>query len=226
MLFHNYILTFLFFLSATFYVFDFLFGRSATDDLQYNLTRRVEAVSKIEFEKSSKSVAKNYTGELIRLSEKSKERRGSEKNTSPLDLSQIQLSNNNNNNSNSKCETENSTVLTDKDTNSDSTSTSANIPNFYDKKRIPSYTDRVLYKSLPGFIDNMKLSEFYSCENVPSSDHKPVVCSFELKTTDGGVNIQKSKKETGLSVEIYDLRGFNLAEMDSVLGAAGTYVLT
>ena len=102
-------------------MFDYLFGRSATDDLQYNLTRRVEAVPKIEFDKSSKSVAKNYTGELIRLSEKSKERRGSEKNTSPLDLSQIQLSNNSN--SNSKCETENSTVLTDKDTNSDSTRT-------------------------------------------------------------------------------------------------------
>lgn len=212
-------------------MFDFLVGRSATDELQYNLTRRVEAVPKIDFDKSRKSVAKNYTGELIRLSEKSKatnsggERRGSEKNTAPLDLSQIQLSNNNNNNS-SKCETENSTIITDKDTNSDSTSTSANIPNFYDKKRIPSYTDRVLYKSLPGFMDNMKLSSFYSCENVSSSDHKPVVCAFELETTDGGINIQKSKREVGLSVEIYDLRGFNLAEMDSVLGAAGTYVLT
>ena len=205
-------------------------GRSATDELQYNLQRKVEPVPKIEFEKPSRSVSKNYTGELIRLSEKSKnannsgnamERRASateENNILPLDLSQIQLS--------SKNETENSTVVTDKDTNSDSASLSANIPTFYDKKRIPSYTDRVLYKSLPGFIDNMKLLSFHSCEDVPSSDHKPVVCSFELKTTDGGQSIMKSKKDTGLCVEIYDLKGFNLAEMDSVLGAAGKSVRT
>lgn len=53
---------------------------------------------------------------------------------------------------------------------------------FYDQKRIPAYTDRVLYKSLPGFKKNLKEVAFNSCEECVSSDHKPVVCTFELMT--------------------------------------------
>ena len=28
---------------------------------------------------------------------------------------------------------------------------------YYDKKRIPAYTDRVLFRSLPGFVGNLRL---------------------------------------------------------------------
>ena len=53
----------------------------------------------------------------------------------------------------------------------------------YDAKRIPAYTDRILYRSLPGFAENLQLLSFECCEGVTSSDHKPVKTSFELQTT-------------------------------------------
>ena len=95
------------------------------------------------------------------------------------------------------------------------------VNTFYDKKRIPSYTDRVLYKSFSGFQKNLQLLDFKSCEDVPSSDHKPVYCDFLLQTTDGGHNIIKNGKGDGIKFEFFSLKATNLAEMDEVLGKAG-----
>ena len=56
-------------------------------------------------------------------------------------------------------------------------STTTNIENpllYYNKKRLPSYTDRILYKSLPGFKKNLIVTGFESVEQIQSSDHKPV----------------------------------------------------
>ena len=92
---------------------------------------------------------------------------------------------------------------------------------FYDKKRIPSYTDRILYKSFSGFKKNLQFLNFKSCENVPSSDHKPVYCDFLLQTTDGGNSIIKNCRNNGIKFEIYSLKATNLAEMDEVLGKSG-----
>ncbi|PVU96844.1 hypothetical protein BB561_000942 [Smittium simulii] len=43
-----------------------------------------------------------------------------------------------------------------------------------DPPRIPSYTDRILYK-VGSKINGFKATEYYSCEEIGSSDHKPVV---------------------------------------------------
>jgi len=61
------------------------------------------------------------------------------------------------------------------------------VQQFYDKKRIPSYTDRILYKSWHGFVKNLECKQFGSKEYVTSSDHKPVYAVFQLTTT-GGIN--------------------------------------
>eukprot|EP01135_Chromosphaera_perkinsii_P002423 Nk52_evm29s223 gene=Nk52_evmTU29s223 len=47
------------------------------------------------------------------------------------------------------------------------------------KSRIPSYTDRVLYKCFPG--SEVELINYDSCPSIVSSDHTPVYCTFEIK---------------------------------------------
>jgi hypothetical protein len=44
----------------------------------------------------------------------------------------------------------------------------------YVEKRIPSYCDRILVKSLPEFDRRVVASLYESCPKVLSSDHKPV----------------------------------------------------
>ncbi|GMF12738.1 unnamed protein product [Phytophthora lilii] len=46
--------------------------------------------------------------------------------------------------------------------------------------RVPSYTDRVFYSSLPGMHDSLRCMSYESCEAVTSSDHKPVSACFEV----------------------------------------------
>jgi len=43
---------------------------------------------------------------------------------------------------------------------------------------VPSYTDRVLWKSLPGFKGNVTLDDYTSCPAFATSDHKPVRASL------------------------------------------------
>lgn len=52
---------------------------------------------------------------------------------------------------------------------------------YFNPKRLPSHTDRVLYKSLPGFAHRLTELGFESCEDVGSSDHKPVRAYFALR---------------------------------------------
>jgi len=54
---------------------------------------------------------------------------------------------------------------------------------FYNHARMPSYTDRVLYKSLPGFQDHFQVIGLYSYEDIKTSDHKPVRALFSIVTT-------------------------------------------
>jgi hypothetical protein len=46
--------------------------------------------------------------------------------------------------------------------------------------RVPSYTDRVFYSSLTGMQDSLRCFSYDSCEEVTSSDHKPVSACFEV----------------------------------------------
>lgn len=71
------------------------------------------------------------------------------------------------------------------------TSTDADIIGNYSLNRLPSYTDRILYKSLPGFssADHIQVLFFESCESVTTSDHKPVRACFEVRLCKGATGI-------------------------------------
>jgi hypothetical protein len=103
--------------------------------------------------------------------------------------------------------------------------TVAQLKDYYDPKRLPAYTDRILYRSLPGFVDNLQLMSFESCEGAGSSDHKPVRCVFDLKTTAAEADIIKDAAHQGklnMEFEVGELRGHDLAEMDvKVMGMGG-----
>ncbi|KAJ1426998.1 Endonuclease/exonuclease/phosphatase [Ochromonadaceae sp. CCMP2298] len=113
------------------------------------------------------------------------------------------------------------------------------VGRFYDDKRMPSYTDRILSHSMPAFSPPVPLF-FDSCERPPSSDHKPVRAGYELNLTKGhaGLLVDKqllrwkgtvSKKTSGsrsdahvLRLTLSQLRGENLEEMDAAMFGGGS----
>lgn len=48
-------------------------------------------------------------------------------------------------------------------------------------KRIPSYTDRILYSSLDNLTDKITCHDYVSCEELTESDHRPVSCVFDVE---------------------------------------------
>lgn len=102
--------------------------------------------------------------------------------------------------------------------------TDRNVYDYYHIKRLPSYTDRILYKSLPAFQGkNLQTLFFESVEGATSSDHKPVQAGFEIRLCGGKDDIRVDSQlldnvknsEFKLSLTITNLRGENLEEMDS-----------
>lgn len=53
----------------------------------------------------------------------------------------------------------------------------------YNPERTPSYCDRILYKSQPGFEKQIHFHSFDSAPSVTSSDHKPVSAIFNIYPT-------------------------------------------
>jgi len=49
-----------------------------------------------------------------------------------------------------------------------------------DGRRCPSYTDRVLYHSLPDNKSDLLLQHYALCDTVTGSDHRPVSAAFTL----------------------------------------------
>lgn len=115
-------------------------------------------------------------------------------------------------------------------------SDSYNIRDYYDPKRIPSFTDRILFKSLPAFkSDLVVVNEFNSSEYTDSSDHKPVFAHFNISTRNachdiliprGAIKdykkIMRAAEDAKLvmnhanymKVVLSDLKATNLSEMD------------
>ncbi|KAL3935754.1 MAG: hypothetical protein SGBAC_008784 [Bacillariaceae sp.] len=54
----------------------------------------------------------------------------------------------------------------------------------YKDQRIPSYTDRILFKSALNLSDNLKQYAYEACEDFITSDHKPVRGAFSLVPND------------------------------------------
>ena len=108
------------------------------------------------------------------------------------------------------------------------------IKKFYDPKRIPSFTDRILHRSMPQFKKNLEFVKFRSFENITTSDHKPVQATFNLFLTHGTNDISVPshvqdylnhkaiskliKEKQGIELVISEMRCKDLAEMDVELG--------
>jgi len=54
----------------------------------------------------------------------------------------------------------------------------------YVEKRVPSWCDRVLWKSLPGFVNNVTLKLYEACKDYKTSDHKPIRAGFSVELPD------------------------------------------
>lgn len=126
-----------------------------------------------------------------------------------------------------------------------SSDTKRSVSTFYHPKRIPSFTDRILFKSLPAFKHNLVNHFFESCEQAVSSDHKPVRAGFEVTLVRGDEDIlvdrnlirwkgKVSRSTSGnrmdaqiLRMTFSELKGENLEEMDSQLtgGKSDPYIV-
>lgn len=116
-----------------------------------------------------------------------------------------------------------------------------NIEEHYNHARLPSFTDRILYKSMAAFSDNLHNTFFHSCEATTSSDHKAVMAGFTINVTAGaaGINclnptedhqrrikIMKHnrkllRKASCLNISMSNLKGHALKEMDAKIFGVG-----
>ncbi|KAL3656593.1 hypothetical protein V7S43_018591 [Phytophthora oleae] len=87
-------------------------------------------------------------------------------------------------------------------------------------ERVPSYCDRVLYKSLPGLRANLKLQRFSCFEVIATSDHKPIAAAFHVSRSSP---ITSGSVEKSTLVEIIDLAGKDLLGLD-LAGLSDPYV--
>jgi len=85
--------------------------------------------------------------------------------------------------------------------------------NEYDEAlgRVPSWCDRVLYKSLPGDVENIIQGAYGSVDEIQTSDHHPVFATFQIDTLKGNVMHAPQK----LSIMVTSLRGEDLVSKDS-----------
>lgn len=100
----------------------------------------------------------------------------------------------------------------------------------YAAKRVPSWCDRVLWKSLPAFAGDVRCTAYAAHASVASSDHKPVSAAFELTdrplaslvvTPAGGALAPEAMPRL---VFVGGVRGTDLAPMD-VSGSSDPYMM-
>jgi hypothetical protein len=68
------------------------------------------------------------------------------------------------------------------------------VNDYYHHKRIPSYTDRILFKSSRTYQGDVVPLFFESVEGVASSDHKPVFAGFNVNIYQGCNDIYLDNK--------------------------------
>lgn len=103
-------------------------------------------------------------------------------------------------------------------------------PDFvYNPQRVSSWCDRVLWKSLPAYKDDVKPLSYAAHPSVTTSDHKPVHASFEISVRPVPPIIPfpvdaPTESLRGPIVKITNLKGHNLLGMD-VSGKSDVYCL-
>ena len=82
----------------------------------------------------------------------------------------------------------------------------------YSPKRLPSWTDRVFWRSMPGLRDTLKLKHFRSHPELASSDHAPVSAAFMV----GCPPVSPTAFDPSKSPEIWitNMRAERLVAMD------------
>ena len=91
---------------------------------------------------------------------------------------------------------------------------------YYNDKRTPSYCDRILWHSLPGLREKVRVHKFESCEDFKSSDHKPVMARFSVVPTaryefsDEGFKNPQTQSTVYPQLKFFDLRAYNLIASD------------
>ncbi|ETW09428.1 hypothetical protein H310_00033 [Aphanomyces invadans] len=82
----------------------------------------------------------------------------------------------------------------------------------FTQQRVPSYCDRVLWKSLPGFAANLTLKEYNCVEDISTSDHKPVFATFDVRPLP--TPSPNSNSHDLVEVKFSDVSATNLDAMD------------
>eukprot|EP01059_Diplonema_ambulator_P010897 TRINITY_DN20914_c0_g1_i1.p1 TRINITY_DN20914_c0_g1~~TRINITY_DN20914_c0_g1_i1.p1 ORF type:complete len:729 (+),score=150.32 TRINITY_DN20914_c0_g1_i1:81-2189(+) len=72
-----------------------------------------------------------------------------------------------------------------------------NVYDTSEKRRVPSWTDRILYKT----SDDVQVAKFFVSEKLLASDHRPVAAKFNVKVTKE-CPVEKAKKETQIREKI------------------------
>eukprot|EP00040_Diaphanoeca_grandis_P023900 m.130629 g.130629 ORF g.130629 m.130629 type:complete len:557 (-) comp29490_c0_seq2:114-1784(-) len=83
---------------------------------------------------------------------------------------------------------------------------SADHPLEFLEKRIPSYCDRVLWKTLPGAKDLVSQTSFEACNDFLTSDHKPVRASFKIDIDNGRAHGDTPKTKDQLHFKFINLQ--------------------
>jgi hypothetical protein len=99
----------------------------------------------------------------------------------------------------------------------------------HNPQRVSSWCDRVLWKSLPGLVGDVKQITYAACPTVSTSDHKPVHASFEVALRaqapvvpfPAGVPVASLK---GPVIRVSKLKGSSLLGMD-LSGKSDVYAL-
>jgi len=66
-----------------------------------------------------------------------------------------------------------------------------------DGERVPSYTDRVLFHSLPDVQQNLHLVAYQMCDHVRGSDHRPVSAAFHLTVNRARIGFRTHSPDDG-----------------------------
>jgi endonuclease/exonuclease/phosphatase family metal-dependent hydrolase len=78
----------------------------------------------------------------------------------------------------------------------------------YKDQRIPSYCDRVLWKSMPPLAGKLVQTKYTSLPRVSTSDHKPVVATFELTPSELGRAAVEQQSSFSLFATLKSPRSF------------------